>query len=360
MWEPAEALVVSEEDKTLFEQLLTSGWTPQRMAFRARIILSASRGVSNNQLAAELGTTRTTVLKWRQRYAECGVEGVLEDAPGRGRKRQISPDKEAAIVNATLHSRPENGTHWSTRTMAAAQGVSSTTVFQIWRAHRLQPHRVETFKLSKDPQFVDKVRDVVGLYLNPPDQAMVLSVDEKSQIQALDRTQPILPLRPGVPERQTHDYQRHGTTTLFAALNVLTGKVIGACKPRHRHGEFLEFLQQIDRSVPANKEVHLILDNYGTHSHAKVREWLEERPRYHLHFTPTGASWLNLVERFFSEITERRIRRGTFHSVPELIRAILDYVRDRNRKPKPFVWVATASQILSKVKRCLGNLKTGH
>jgi len=360
MWEPAEALAVTEEDKALLEQMLSCGWTPQRIVFRARIILGAARGTSNNELAEQLKTTRTTILKWRQRYVEGGTEGVLTDAPGRGRKKQISPEKEAAIVNATMNDRPKNATHWSTRLMAATQGVSSTTVFQIWRAHRLQPHRVKTFKFSKDPQFVEKVRDVVGLYLNPPEQAIVLSVDEKSQIQALDRTQPILPLRPGVPERQTHDYQRHGTTTLFAALNVLTGKVIGSCMPRHRHSEFLAFLQQIDRSVSADKDVHLILDNYGTHSHAKVKEWLAEHPRYHLHFTPTSSSWLNLVERFFAEITERRIRRGTFQSVPKLTKAILEYIRERNKKPKPFVWIATSEQIIAKIKRCLGNLKTGH
>ncbi len=235
--------------------------------------------------------------------------------------------------------------------MAAAQGVSDTTVHRIWKVHRLQPHRVEKFKLSKDPRFSEKMRDVVGLYLNPPDKALVLSVDEKSQIQALDRTQPLLPMRPGIPERQTHDYERYGTTTLFAALNVLDGTVIGQCQPRHRHQEFLKLLEKIERTVPQRQEVHLILDNYGTHTHGDVKEWLAAHPRYHLHFTPTGASWLNLVERFFAEITDRRIRRGTFRSVQQLVHAIASYIRERTKVPRPFVWAAKPMSILRKIKR---------
>jgi transposase len=245
--------------------------------------------------------------------------------------------------------------------MAEAQGVSDTTVHRIWKTHRLQPHRVTTFKFSRDPQFVEKVRDVVGLYMNPPDKALVLCVDEKSQIQALDRTQPTLPLRPGIPERQTHDYKRHGTTTLFAALNLINGNVIAECLPRHRHQEFLRFLRRIDRTVAPELDIHIVLDNYGTHTHEAVRKWLEARPRYHLHFTPTSASWLNLVERFFAEITERRIRRGTFHSVPELEKAVLDYVRTRNKNPKPFSWTTRPSTIIGKIRRArLSISEAGH
>ena len=244
--------------------------------------------------------------------------------------------------------------------MARAQGVSRATVHRIWQAYGLQPHRVEAFKLSADPEFVTKVRDIVGLYLNPPQKALVFSVDEKSQIQALDRTQPILPIRPGIPQRQTHDYERHGTTTLFAALNVLTGKVIGSCQPRHRHGEFIAFLERIEANTPKRRQIHLVLDNYGTHKHPKVKDWFAAHPRYHLHFTPTGASWINMVERWFAEITRKRIRRGTFRSVPELIRAIQDYIRENNNGSPPFLWTATASVILNKVRRCKRALETGH
>ncbi len=253
-------------------------------------------------------------------------------------------------MEATLHTKPAQATHWSTRLMAEVQSVSDTTVHRIWKAHRLQPHRVTTFKFSRDPRFVEKVRDVVGLYMNPPDKALVLCVDEKSQIQALDRTQPILPLRPGIPERQTHDYKRHGTTTLFAALNLIDGKIIAECLPRHRHQEFLRFLRRIDRSVPGDLDIHIVLDNYGTHTHETVRNWLDARPRFHLHFTPTSASWLNLVERFFAEITERRIRRGTFRSVPELEKAVIDYIRTRNENPRPFAWTTKASAVLRKIR----------
>jgi transposase len=351
MWKPAEPLCLDGQDRIILEGLLRCGTTPQRVVFRIQVLLGSADGVANNRLAAELDTTRSTVIKWRDRYQERGLEGVLEDAPRSGRKKTISQEKEQKIVKATLETKPANGTHWSTRTMAAAQGVSDTTVHRIWRVHRLQPHRIEKFKLSKDPRFSEKMRDVVGLYLNPPDKALVLSVDEKSQIQALDRTQPLLPMRPGIPERQTHDYERYGTTTLFAALNVLDGTVIGQCQPRHRHQEFLKFLEKIERTVPQRQEVHLILDNYGTHTHADVKEWLATHPRYHLHFTPTGASWLNLVERFFAEITDRRIRRGTFRSVRQLVQAIASYIRERNKVPKPFVWEAKPTSILRKIKR---------
>src|SRR5437899_1141920 len=360
MSKATETLHVGADDRILLEEFLRSGNTPQKVAFRIRIVLEASSGKSNNELAQNLSTTRVTVLKWRQRYLEWGVEGVLEDAPGRGRKKAIDPEKEAAIVKATLETKPKNATHWSTRSLASEQGVSDTTVLRIWHAHHLQPHRLEKFKASTDPRFVEKVRDVVGLYLNPPDKALVLSVDEKSQIQALDRTQPILPLRPGIPERQTHDYARHGTTTLFAALNVLSGEVLGDCMPRHRHQEFLRFLQRIERTTPRRLAVHLILDNYGTHTHPAVDAWFATHPRYHRHFRPTGASWLNLVERFFAEITDKRIRRGTFRSVGELVRAIRDYIRRRNHSPQPFMWTASARSIARKVRHCNEALETGH
>ncbi|HEY3458219.1 MAG TPA: IS630 family transposase [Bryobacteraceae bacterium] len=351
MWKPAKPLRLREQDRVIMEEFLRCGTTPQRVVFRMYILLGSAEGLANNQLAAQMKTTRATVIKWRQRYQDRGLEGVLEDAPRSGRKKAINEDKERAIVKATLETKPANGTHWSTRSMATVQGVSDTTIQRIWRAHRLQPHRVEKFKFSKDPQFTEKLRDVVGLYMNPPEKALVLSVDEKSQIQALDRTQPLLPMRPGIPERQTHDYERYGTTTLFAALNVLDGTVIGQCQPRHRHQEFVKFLEKIDRSVPRRREIHLILDNYGTHTHADVKEWLTAHPRYHAHFTPTGASWLNLVERFFAEITDRRIRRGTFRSVPELVQAIATYIRQRNRTPRAFVWTAKPAGILRKIKK---------
>src|SRR5216117_3211557 len=360
MWKPAAALRVSREDQEWLETLVRSGQTPQRVALRARMVLGAAAGRPNHALAKDLGISRPTLLLWRQRYAEAGVAGLLKDAARPGRKKRIRPEKVEAIVNATLQTTPADATHWSVRTLAKRQRVSSATVHRIWQAHNLQPHRVETFKLSRDPDFVRKLRDIVGLYLNPPAKALVLSVDEKSQIQALDRTQPILPLRPGIPERQTHDYARHGTTTLFAALNVLSGEVLGDCMPRHRHQEFLRFLQRIERTTPRRLAVHLILDNYGTHTHPAVEAWFAAHPRYHRHFTPTGASWLNLVERFFAEITDKRIRLGTFRSVGELVRAIRDYIRRRNHSPQPFVWTASARSIARKVRHCNEALETGH
>jgi transposase len=360
MWTKADALPVLEVDQDLLQHLVRCGSTPQKLALRARILLGAAEGQSNYQLSAELKVSRPTILLWRQRYLDTGLAGVLKDAPRPGRKKRITPTKVDAIVHATLHTTPKDATQWSVRSMAKAQGVSSAMVHRIWRAHRLQPHRSEHFKLSRDPNFARKVRDVVGLYLNPPDKALVLCVDEKSQIQALDRTQPVLPLRPGIPARQTHDYERHGTTTLFAALNILDGSVIGSCLPRHRHGEFLKFLERIEDSTPRRREIHLILDNYGTHTHPKVQQWFAERPRYHLHFTPTSASWLNLVERWFAEITRKRIRRGTFTSLPALISAIREYVRIYNRDPKPFIWTAQPSTIMRKVQRCKEALETGH
>ena len=333
--------------------------TPQKFALRAAIVLGAADGVSNNQLARELTTSRPTVIHWRGRFAQSGVDGLLHDAPRPGRNKQITADQIAAIVDATLHTTPKDATHWSARTLASAQGVSHSTVFRIWQSWGLQPHRVEGFKFSHDPQFAAKVRDIVGLYMNPPDKALVFSVDEKSQIQALDRSQPLLPLRPGIPARQTHDYLRHGTTTLFAALDVLTGKVIGSCQPRHRHTEFLNFLETLDRTTSKRREVHLIVDNYGTHKHPTVQAWFSDHPRFHVHYTPTGSSWINLIERWFAEITRKRIRRGTFRSVAELVRAIQHYIRENNKEPHPFVWHTSASTILRKVRRCKELLDTG-
>ena len=360
MWKPAPALRVSRDDREWLEALVRSGKTPQRVALRAHLILRAAEGRSNHALAKELGISRPTVLLWRQRYIDAGVAGLLKDAPRPGRKKRIGPAQVEAIVNATLQTTPPDATHWSVRTLAKRQRVSPATVHRIWQAHNLQPHRVETFKLSRDPEFVRKLRDIVGLYLNPPAHALVLSVDEKSQIQALDRTQPILPLRPGVPARQTHDYERHGTTTLFAALNILEGHVIERCQARHTHTEFIAFLDLIDRQTPRRQAIHLILDNYGTHKHPVVQTWRAAHPRFQFHFTPTGASWLNLIERFFAEITRKRLRRGTFRSVPALIAAIRSYVREHNRDPRPFMWTASASSILRKIKRCKEALETGH
>ena len=356
---PASALDVSKADRRELSVLTGSRAAPQGIAIRARIVLGAAEGVANKVLARQLSTSVPTVLLWRRRFEEEGLIGILEDRPRSGRPKQISVDEEAALVEKTLHSRPKNATHWSVRLMARESGLSRATVQRLWSKHHLQPHRVESFKFSTDPEFVAKVRDIVGLYLDPPDKAIVLSVDEKSQIQALDRTQPILPLRPGLPERQTYDYQRHGTTTLFAALDVAVGKIIGQCQPRHRHQEFLRFLEKIDAATPAKTPIHLILDNYGTHKHPEVRSWFKEHPRYHVHYTPTSASWLNQVERWFAEITRTRIRRGTFRSVRELEKAIRAYIRANNKDPKPFHWVASANRIIAKVRKYKQTLETG-
>jgi transposase len=357
---PAPALGISPADRRELLQVIGLRSVPQSVALRARIVLGAAEGIGNKVLARQLATSLPTVLLWRGRYQAEGLAGILEDRPRSGRPKEIAPEQEAALIEKTLHSTPANATHWSVRLMAREQGVSPATVQRIWSKHHLQPHRVESFKFSTDPQFVAKVRDIVGLYINPPDKAVVLSVDEKSQIQALDRTQPILPLRPGLPERQTHDYERHGTTTLFAALDVAAGKVIGQCQSRHRHQEFLRFLKKVNAETDPVVAVHLILDNYGTHKHPEVKAWFAGHPRYHVHFTPTSASWLNQVERWFAEITRRRIRRGTFRSVRDLERAIRDYIRANNAAPQPFQWVASANKILSKVRKYKRTLETGH
>jgi transposase len=355
----AAALKISDAERQRLRAIGRLRNTPRGIILRINIVLGAAEGLANRVLARKLGTSVPSVLLWRKRYESEGLRGILEDHPRSGRPKRISSEREQAIVEATMKTTPKGATQWSVRAMAAVQKVSSATIQLIWKKHKLQPHRVESFKFSSDPQFAAKVRDIVGLYMNPPDKAIVLSVDEKSQIQALDRTQPILPLRPGLPERQTHDYQRHGTTTLFAALNVLEGTVIAECLPRHRHQEFLRFLNRIEQSINADFEIHLILDNYGTHKHPAVKKWLAAKPRYHVHFTPTSASWLNQIERWFAEITRKRIRRGTFRSVRHLIKAIQDYIRLYNRDPQPFQWVASASRIIRKVHKYKETSDTG-
>ena len=342
------------------EALVRLGKTPQKVALRARIVLLVGARQTHSAIARQLEVSRPTVLLWRDRFEQGGVNGLLRDAPRPGRKKAISEVVIQRVVEATLHTTPRQATHWSARSMAQAQGLSRMTVQRIWKQHGLQPHRQESFKLSSDPKFVEKLRDIVGLYLDPPDKALVLSVDEKSQIQALDRTQPVLPLRPGIPARQTHDYRRHGTTTLFTALSLLDGRVIGACHPRHRSEEFIQFLRQVDQETPRELTLHLIVDNYGAHKTAKVKAWLNAHERFRLHFTPTGSSWLNLVESWFPQITQKRIRRGTFTSVKQLIIAINDYIRDYNRKPTVFRWTKDANMILRKIDRCKEALGTPH
>ena len=325
--------------------------TSVRLAERARIVLLAAQGLQDKQIAARLGIDRITAAQWRNRYLEHGFDALAKDAPRAGRPRSISANKVQKIVDHTTQTKPANATQWSTRSMARVMGVSEATVRRIWKAHGLKPHLIRGFKLSNDKQFVEKLNDIVGLYLNPPDRALVLSCDEKSQIQALDRTQPLLPLAPNLPETRTHDYIRNGTTTLFAALNTLDGKVIHTCMQRHRHQEWIKFLKLIDQQTPPDKQLHLIVDNYATHKHPKVKAWLKRHPRFHIHYTPTSSSWLNMVERFFRDITVNRIRRGTFANVKELIGAIEQYMLANNENPKPFIWTAKASDILAKVTR---------
>ena len=349
MWTKASALAVSEEQRKVLETWVRAHSTPQSVATRARIILLSGDGVSNNRIAKELAITRPTVILWRERFAAGGPQVLTEIESGRGRKPALPAGLVKRIVDATRSTKPDDATQWSCRSMAKVAGVSSATVQRIWDAHGLQPHRMETCKLSRDPKFVEKLTDVVGLYLNPPDKAIVLCVDEKSQIQALDRTQPGLPMKKGRCATMTHDYKRNGTTTLFAALSVLEGRVIGQCLPRHRHQEFLKFLLLLDREFPKELPLHLILDNYGTHKHPNVTRWLSKHPRFQLHFTPTSSSWLNLVERWFRELTQKRLRRGVFRSVPELIAGIEGFMASYNNDPKPFVWTASANAIIEKV-----------
>jgi transposase len=360
MWTPAPKLEVSEEQVRTLRAWAAAGNTPQKVVSRSQIVLLAHEGMANAAIARRLNTSRPTVILWRERFEKGGPQALTEDAPGRGRKRRILAEKVQALVEATLHSKPNHATHWSVRSMARSQGVSKSSVQRIWEAHGLQPHRTRTFKVSRDPRFVEKLRDVVGLYLNPPEKALVLCVDEKSQIQALQRSQPGLPMKRGRCGTMTHDYKRHGTTTLFAALDALQGTVIGDCAPRHRHQEFLRFLRRIDRETPAGLDLHLIVDNYSTHKHQRVKAWVKRHPRLHLHFTPTGCSWLNLIECWFGKLTRQRLRRGDFRSVRELIAAIRDYLAHTNQQPTPFIWTAPAERILAKVARCKPISETVH
>lgn len=344
-------------DRAQIEQWLDAHGTPQQVALRCRIVLASAAGKNDSVVARELGINRKTVALWRGRFMAEGVESLWEIAPGRGRKPKYSAAKIEAIIDATLHSKPKGMTHWSCRTMAKRQGVSKATVNRIWIGHGLKPHLSETFKLSRDARFLEKLTDVVGLYLNPPHKALVLCVDEKSQIQALDRTQPGLPMKKGRCATMTHDDKRNGTTTLFAALEVLHGRVVGQCFQRHRHQEFLRFLRRLDEEFPAPTPLHLVLDNYGTHKYLKVKAWFDRHPRFMAHFIPTSSSWLNMVERWFSCLSTKAIRRASFVSVPDLKRAIEDFLEAWNDEPQPFVWTATVDQICAKLSRCRQTLE---
>jgi len=344
----AITIILSSEERAILQRTINSKKSQVRDVFRASIILLAAQRKSNTLIASALKTSVNTVSLWRCRFAEHRIKG-LKDKPGRGRKRTYSADKVEEIINTTLNSRPKNATHWSTRTLSGEVGVSHMTVKRIWNAHQIKPHLIRTFKLSNDPKFIEKLHDVVGLYLNPPDHALVLCVDEKSQIQALDRTQPGLPLKKGRCGTMTHDYKRHGITTLFAALNVLEGTVIGTCMQKHRHQEYLKFLRTINRKTPKDLDIHMVVDNYSTHKHEKVQQWINTHRRFHVHFIPTSSSWLNLIECFFAKLTKKRIRRGVFHSVQELINVINDFLDKHNSNPKPFVWTKTADDIIKKI-----------
>ncbi len=347
----APVVVVSDEQRKTLETWSRGRTTPARLVLRAKIVLMAAAGRLNKDIAAELGTGMKTVCLWRKRFLEQGLPGLGKDAPRGGRPAPEAAALAAEIVQKTPTEKPAAATHWSTRTLAAELGVSPSRVQRVWKANRLQPHRVKTLKLSNDPQFAEKLLDVVGLYVNPPDNALVLCVDEKSQIQALDRTQKSLPLYPGRLGTMTHDYKRNGTTTLFAALDVADGIVIEECMPRHRHQEWIKFLKRIDESTDPDLDLHLIADNYATHKHAKVKNWLKRHPRFHMHFTPTSASWLNLVERWFRELTQKRLKRGVFKSVAELIKAILEFVEEHNNRTEGYRWKALPADILEKVRR---------
>lgn len=347
----AEPIELSAEERLTLNKWSRQTSIPLRMIQRANIIRMAADGVMNRDIAVRMGISRPTVQLWRDRFLALRAPGLEKDAPRPGRLPEIPDKKVKAVVEATLHETPPNATHWSVRTMAEAQGLSKSTVNRIWKQHNLKPHLIETFKLSRDKHFIEKLHDVVGLYLNPPDKALVLCVDEKSQIQALERSQPMFPMRPGIPAKQTHDYKRHGTTTLFAALSMLDGKVIGDCMPRHRHQEFIRFLKRIDEETPHELDLHLVIDNYSTHKHAGVKSWIKRHPRFRLHFIPTSSSWLNMVERWFREITDKRIRRGSFHNVTVLIRAIEKYIENHNQNPKIFIWSASVKDIMDKISK---------
>jgi transposase len=347
----AVVIELESSERRALEQLKRGRRVAVRLAERAEIILHAADGLENQQIAGRMGISRQKAGRWRARYAALGLAGIEKDAPRPGRRRRIDDKQRAAVVRKTLRQAPKGQTHWSRSTMAAATGLSESTIGRIWREQGLKPHQVETFKLSNDPRFVEKLNDIVGLYLDPPEHAIVLSCDEKSQIQALDRTQPGLPMKKGRCGTMTHDYKRNGTTSLFAAMNVLDGMVIGQCHRQHRHQEWLKFLRLIKSEVPGDKDVHLICDNYATHKHAKVQAWAKRNPRFHFHFTPTGASWLNMVERFFRDLSEKAIRRGSFYNVDDLVGAITEYVNAHNENPAPYIWTANATDILAKVKR---------
>jgi transposase/transcriptional regulator with XRE-family HTH domain len=351
------ALPIQEAHQQQLQQWVAAFGTPRQVVLRSQIVLAAAQGQSDNAIAQQLQVSRQMVTLWRARFAQQGPQSLWEVAPGRGRKPIYGPEKIQSIVEATLGSKPKGMTQWSCRLMAARQGVSKSTINNIWRSHNLKPHRVKTFKLSRDAKFLEKLTDVVGLYLNPPQQAIVLCVDEKSQIQALDRTQPGLPLKKGRCGTMTHDYKRNGTTTLFAALEVLQGRVVGQCYQRHRHQEFLKFLQRLDQEFPGEVPLHLVMDNYGTHKQPKVLAWLKRHPRFVPHFVPTSSSWLNLVERWFGELTSKRVRRGSFRSVEDLEKAIAEFLAAWNEKPKPFVWTATVESIVEKLSRCRQTLE---
>jgi putative transposase len=350
MGRPKPLLELSADEGEELRGFAASRSLPHALVSRAKLVLWSGDGLSNSEIAARLGWSKATVGKWRQRFIQDRIQGLYDELRP-GRPRSISDEKVASLLRRTLKTKPAAGTHWSVRQAAEANRLSKSTVHRVFQTFALQPHRTKSFKLSNDPFFVEKVRDVVGLYLNPPDHAIVLAVDEKSQIQALSRTQPVLPMGLGYVEGITHDYVRHGTTTLFAALDIATGTVFTDCKARHRHQEFLGFLKQIDQAVPSNLDVHLVVDNYATHKHAKVRTWLGSRPRFHVHYTPTYSSWLNQVERWFGIITQQAIRRGSFRSVRELVRRINEFVQNYNRNSRPFVWTATADSIFQKLSR---------
>ncbi|OIO06865.1 MAG: IS630 family transposase [Elusimicrobia bacterium CG1_02_63_36] len=356
----APPILLSPKERSILSSWAHGRSFPQRLVQRAQIITLAAEKVPNQDIARELGISRPTVQLWRERFLALRVAGLEKDAPRAGRIPNISARKVRAIIEATQHAKPPAATHWSVRTMAEAQGISPASVQRIWKQHGLKPHLIKTFKVSRDKHFVDKLYDVVGLYLNPPDKSLVLCVDEKSQIQALDRTQPGLPMKKGRCGTMTHDYKRNGTTTLFAALSMLDGKVIGDCMPRHRHQEFIRFLKKIDAETSPELNLHLIVDNYATHKHPRVKSWMRRHPRFHLHFIPTSSSWLNMVERWFREITDKRIRRGVFRSVPELIAAIEEYLQNHNQNPRVFTWTATPGRIMAKVAKSKEVLETLH
>ncbi|MGH2823923.1 MAG: IS630 family transposase [Thermoleophilaceae bacterium] len=356
----AAPIVLSTEERATLDTWARSRSLPVRLVQRAQIIQLAAAGLPSQDIAATLDVARPTVQLWRQRFLALRVEGLEKDAPRPGRIPRISERQVRAVIASTLHTTPPTATHWSTRTMAEAHGLSEATIRRIWKRHNLKPHLTKTFKLSRDHRFVEKLCDVVGLYLNPPDRSLVLCVDEKSQIQALDRTPPGLPLKKGRCGTMTHDYKRHGTTTLFAALSMLDGHVIGDCMPRHRHQEFIRFLTKIDAETPGDLDLHLIVDNYGTHKHSRVRAWLRRHPRVHLHFTPTSSSWLNVIERWFRDLTAKRLRRGSFDSVPALIASIDAYLAQSNQNPRVFVWTASVDRLLAKIAKCKEALDALH